>query len=97
METTVELLYRNNHGSMSKQNITFLKGAYDTIPFSQNEIDDLKCKVYYLNFVNYITFFVQNNNHEHDLKLTTDPTRSMFQNTLLCYPLLHSGHQQTLL
>ena len=43
METTVELYYHNNHGSMSKQNITFLKGAYDTIPFSQNEIDDLKC------------------------------------------------------
>lgn len=39
METTVELSYRNNHGSMSKQNITFLKGAYDTIHFSQNEIE----------------------------------------------------------
>lgn len=46
METTVELYYHNNHGSMSKQKITFLKGAYDTIPFSQNEIDDLKCYNY---------------------------------------------------
>ena len=41
METTVELYYHNNHGSMSKQNITFLKGAYDVFPFS-HEIDDLK-------------------------------------------------------